>query len=214
MKTPLVVFDLDGTLVNSLEDIGAAANRALGRLGLQRRSDAEIVTFVGEGARRLMERAVGARADLAQAALDAFMEEYGRGLVVKTRPYEGIAEVLASLPVQLAVATNKPGRLARRILQELGLLERFLAVLGGDEAPRKPDPAPIERLAALVGARASDVVLVGDSRVDVATARAAGSRLIAVTWGFGTRDELVAAGARDDEMVGTVEMMGRALQRM
>jgi phosphoglycolate phosphatase len=93
------------------------------------------------------------------------------------------------------VHTNKPGALARKILAGLGVAERFTAILGGDDAPRKPDPTGTLEIMARVGAAPAETVFVGDSRVDVATARAAGVALVAVTWGLGARAELAAAGA-------------------
>lgn len=199
----LVVFDLDGTLVDSRPDLAASANAALRGLGLPERSLAEISSFVGEGARRLVERAVTPRLELTDRALEAFLEHYSQHLLDRTRPYDEVPEVLAKLRSPLAVATNKPGKLARRILDSLGLAERFLAVLGGDEGPRKPDPALVDRLRGLVLAPREKTVLVGDSRVDVETARRAGVELLAVTWGIGTREELDAAGARRDELIAT-----------
>ena len=120
--------------------------------------------------------------------------------------------MLRSLEAPLGVATNKPGRFARRILAGLGLLDAFLAVLGGDDG-RKPDPALVDRLRALVAAPAERTVLVGDSRTDVATARAAGVELVAVGWGLGSREELLAAGARERGMVSSVAELARRLRR-
>jgi phosphoglycolate phosphatase len=191
----LAILDLDGTLVDSLDDLAASVNHALATLGLPRRSREEVRGFVGEGARRLIARAVAPRDDLLEPALVVWREHYEVHCLDRTRLYPGVAAALAGASRPLAVLTNKPGPLARKILAGLGVGERFVAVVGGDEAPRKSDPTGARALMAKAGATPEETVLVGDSRVDVATARAAGVAVVAVTWGLGARDELVAAGA-------------------
>lgn len=195
MTARLAIFDLDGTLVDTLEDISLAVNHALAVVGLPPRPRDEVVGFVGEGARRLVERAVAPHADRADAALAAWWHHYDAHCLDHTRPYPGIEALLAAARVPLAVHTNKPGALARKILDGLGLGPRFLAVVGGDEAPRKPDPAGTLALVARAGATPASTVFIGDSHVDVATARAAGVAHVAVTWGFSTREALARAGA-------------------
>ncbi len=189
----MIIFDLDGTIVDSTEDLAASANAALAALGLPGRSSAEVRAFIGEGARRLIERAVAPRAELVDRALALFLEHYSEHLVDATTVYPGVREAILSLEGPLAVATNKPGRFARRILAHEGLLDRFVAVLGGDEGPRKPDPALVDRLRSLVAAPREATVLVGDSRVDRETAANAGVRFVGVGWGIGS-EELAAAG--------------------
>jgi len=191
----LAVFDLDGTLVDSLDDLHASVAHALAAVGLPPRSRDEIRGFVGEGARRLLERAVAPHGHLLEPALAAWRVHYEAHCLDRTRAYPGVEALLARARCALAVQTNKPGVMARRILEGLGLLARFVAVVGGDEAPRKPDPAGLLGIMARAGATPDETVFVGDSRVDVAVARAASVRMIAVTWGLGTREELVAAGA-------------------
>jgi len=189
------VFDLDGTLVDSAMDLALAVNHALRGVGLPERPLEEIAGFVGEGAVRLVEQAVAPRADLAPRALSLWWEHYQAHLLDHTTLYPGMRELLESARVPLAVHTNKPGRLARRILEGLGVLHRFAAVLGGDEAPRKPDPAGTRQLLERLGVPARDAVLVGDSLVDLETARAVPMPLVAVTWGLVSEARLVAAGA-------------------
>ena len=195
MTARLAIFDLDGTLLDTLDDLAASVNAALAEVGLPSRPSLEIRTFVGEGARRLVERAVAPHAALVEPALAAWWRHYEAHCLDATRPYPGIPEVLAGAGRLLAVHTNKPGRLARKILSGLGLLDRFAAVVGGDEAPRKPDPAGTLALLERTGATPGSAVFVGDSRVDLQTAGAAGIRAVAVTWGFVSRAELAAAGA-------------------
>ena len=195
--TRLAIFDLDGTLVDSVEDLAASVNHALGLLGLPRRTLDEIRGFVGEGARVLLERAVAPRADLVEPALAAWWRHYEDHCLDRTRPYPGIDALLASAHRTLAVHTNKPGALARRILDGLGLGSRFALVVGGDEAPRKPDPAGVRLIQARLGAAPEATVFVGDSLVDLAAARAAGVRYVAVTWGLVPGAELARAGATE-----------------
>jgi phosphoglycolate phosphatase len=116
-------------------------------------------------------------------------------LLDSTRLYPGVAEALAGAGRTLAVLSNKPGPMVRQILEGLGVAGRFAAVVGGGDAPAKPDPAGVLELLGRLGARAEDAVLVGDSPVDAATARNAGITFVAVTWGLSSREELVRAGA-------------------
>jgi phosphoglycolate phosphatase len=208
--TRLAVFDLDGTLVDSVDDLAASVNHALASVGLPPRRRDEVEAFVGEGARRLVERAVGGRAELVDPALAAWHEHYEAHCLDRTRPYPGIEEALARARCPLAVLTNKPGPMARKILAGLGLLDRFAEVVGGGEAPRKPDPAGLLGLVARAGATPAASVLVGDSAVDVATGRAAGVRVVAVTWGLVRPDALRAAGAT--ELVDRAEELDRYLR--
>ncbi|HEY6101411.1 MAG TPA: HAD-IA family hydrolase [Anaeromyxobacter sp.] len=191
----LAIFDLDGTLVDSLDDLRASVNHALRTVGLPPRSREEVQGFVGEGVRVLLERAVAPEVQLLEPALAAWRPHYDAHCLDHTRPYPGIEALLAGAGRVLAVHTNKPGGLARKVLAGLGLLPRFAAVTGGDEAPRKPDPGGAREIMARLGASPGETVFVGDSRVDAATARAAGVRFVAVTWGFASRAELASAGA-------------------
>ena len=195
--TRLAIFDLDGTLIDSVDDLAASVNHALGVVGLPPRGRAEIRGFVGEGARVLLERAVSPRAELLEPALAAWWAHYGEHCLDRTRAYPGIDAVLAGAGRALAVHTNKPGALARKILEGLGLRAHLGVVLGGDEAARKPDPAGVRMIQARVGAAPEETIFVGDSRIDIATARAAGVRMIAVTWGLSSRADLVRAGATE-----------------
>ncbi len=191
----LAIFDLDGTLVDSVDDLAEAVNHALGRVGLPPRSRDEVRSFVGNGARVLLERALGPRRDKLEEALAAWRAHYQDHLLDHTRPYPGVAEALARAGRTLAVLTNKPGPMARRILEGLGILGRFVAVVGGGETPPKPDPAGVRAILERVGARPEDAIFVGDSLVDLATARNAGLTFVGVGWGLVPRAELVGGGA-------------------
>jgi len=198
-----VVFDLDGTLVDSATDLALAVNHALRGLGLPERPASEIATFVGEGAARLVERAVAPRLDLLEPGLALWWEHYRAHLLDHTRLYPGVAGLLRDARVPLAVHTNKPGSLARQILQGLGVQDRFAEVLGGDEAPRKPDPSGTRELLQRLGVAPQQALYVGDSLVDLELARAVPMPLVTVTWGLVPEERLRAAGA--DNLVRTVE---------
>jgi phosphoglycolate phosphatase len=184
-----VCFDLDGTLVDSRADLAAATNHILGDMGRPPLPDEVLWSFVGDGARRLIERALGdAPPALVDDALARFMARYGAHLLDRTVPYPGVVEVLEALAARdivLSVLTNKPEAMSRAILAGLGLAPLFLAVLGGDSLPtRKPDPAGVEWLLAAGGTRRDALLLVGDSGVDVRTARAAAVDFCGVSWGL------------------------------
>ena len=186
----LIVFDLDGTLVDSSQDLASAVNAALASFapGTPPLSVDVVRTMIGEGATRLVAKALD-RAGVARAVGEVrpvFMECYAQRLLESTRPYPGIAEALAALRTRtLAVLTNKPGDMSRSILEGLGLSSLFLRVYGGgDLATHKPDPEGLLRLVAEAGVGVDQAVMVGDSAIDVRTARAAGVRVVGVLWGF------------------------------
>jgi phosphoglycolate phosphatase len=194
VRFELIVFDLDGTLVDSREDIAVALNGALREQGLPVHDLAAVTRMIGGGVNLLVDRAL--LPDQRSRAADvvrAFRRHYADALVVHTRAYPGIEPLLASSRARLAVATNKPAPLARGVLEQLGLMRHFVRVVGeGEGLPRKPDPACVLDVLASTGVDASRAAYVGDSDIDVATARAAGTYSIAVTWGYTPRDALIA----------------------
>jgi phosphoglycolate phosphatase len=194
-----IVFDLDGTLVDSRLDLAAAVNATRERLGLAALPVDAIAAMVGEGARTLLRRALPESIDGAafDDALALFLDLYFDRCLDATRAYPGIADLLTALSPRfpLAVLTNKPERHSRRILEALGLARYFDPLIGGDTLPvRKPDPGGLVHIAAHWATAAPRLLLVGDSDVDVATAQAAGSPLALVSWGFGALDRRAAAG--------------------
>ena len=205
-----VVYDLDGTLVDSKEDLADSVNAMLSRLSLPQRDRAVIYRFIGEGAERLIRRSLGpAHENRYPEAAPVWKEEYGRRLLAKTRLYDGIADVLRAPPAQRAVLTNKPGGFAREILRGVGVAGAFRAVLGGDEAPRKPAPDGLLALCAKLGVAPDQALLVGDSAVDLATGRAAGVRVCAVTWGLGEHAALAGADYLCSTPLELGELLGR-----
>jgi phosphoglycolate phosphatase len=184
----LIVFDLDGTLVDSRRDLADSANALLDTYGAPPLPEPRIVQMVGDGAAQLVRRActVAGLDPVPDGALERFLAFYDARLLNHTRPYPGTQEMLerAAAKGTLAVLTNKPLAPSRRILESLELLEFFDAVIGGDGPyPRKPDA---EGLRSLVAGRPGEAaVLVGDSRVDRETARAAGVAFCFVRYGFG-----------------------------
>ena len=191
----LCVFDLDGTLVDSREDLYLSVAHALSELGLPSRTREEVISFVGDGAVALVSRAIAPREHLLETAVALWREHYARHLLDHTHLYPGIAAVLGSARIPLAVHTNKPGAMARKVLDGLGVHSRFSAVVGGDEAIRKPDPSGLLGICDRLGVSPADTVLVGDSVVDHTTAVAAGVRFVPVAWGFVPMETLAAAGA-------------------
>ena len=198
-----LVFDLDGTLVDSAPDMAEALNRVMAARDLLGFALAEVRGFVGNGVAMLIRRAMAARGRAGEAVFadwhDAYLAAYADCICVETRLYPGVAEVLDGLAGhRLAICTNKPQALTDALLEALDLRPRFAAVLGGDtEFGRKPDPAPLRQVAGLIGT--ADAVMVGDSMADAGAARAAGLPLILYTGGYRDRavDE-IAPDARFD----------------
>jgi phosphoglycolate phosphatase len=212
-----LVFDLDGTLVDSRRDLATAVNRTRAELGLAPLSLERVVGMVGEGARRLVEKAIGSEIapERFEGAFRRFLEHYGAVLLDTTRAYDGVPEALARLAAHypLAVLTNKPVDFSRRVLDGLGLGRHFREVVGGDSLPvRKPDPAGLLHVARRLGVPAERLLLVGDSAIDAATARAAGIPFALVTWGFPRASDLaaIAADHRFDHPAELVAAMDRA----
>jgi phosphoglycolate phosphatase len=185
----LLLLDLDGTLLDTRLDLVRSTNHVRSIFGLPPLGVDEVERLVGQGARILVERALGAeRADVHDEGMRRFLEHYAEHCLDQTVPYPGMVELLEALSplgVRVAVVTNKPEALTRKILEGLGLLGGMVAVVGGDTFPeRKPHPQGVESVLARCGAQRSAALLVGDSPVDLATARAADVGFCGVLWGF------------------------------
>ncbi len=194
-----VIFDLDGTLVDSLRDIAEAMDDVLVELELPRRTLREYESFIGDGARMLVRRALGPRSDLEERALAAFRAQYFARLTLHTRPYDGIEtllEELAAREVPSAVLSNKPHPATVAIVEELFGAHPFAAVLGQrSDIPQKPDPSGALELARILGREPGHILFVGDTSIDIRTAHAAGMIAVGVAWGMRSRGELRDAGA-------------------
>jgi phosphoglycolate phosphatase len=207
-----VIFDLDGTLADSLADIASAMNRTLRAHGFPVHPVSAYRTFVGEGVRKLVERALPpGTGDLREAFVAAYQADYAENLLNETRLFPGIPEVLDRLQsagIPVAVLSNKPEEPTRRLVETLCSRWEFRAVFGERPGvPRKPDPAAALVLADALGAPPGSVAFVGDTSVDMLTARAASMRPVGVLWGF-RPNEVLASGA---EAAGTGGELARIL---
>ena len=197
------IFDLDGTLTNTLESLTYSVNLTLKEMELPSITTDQCRRFVGDGARKLIERTLEACGDRSLSRLDEGMEIYGRifhdNCTYHVTPYDGVMEMLAdlkSMGMRLAVLSNKPHGQAVDVVRQRFGDGVFDFVQGqSEELPRKPDPAGVLYLLDKMGIKKEECVYVGDSEVDVATAKAAGVTGLAATWGFRSRQVLEEAGA-------------------
>jgi phosphoglycolate phosphatase len=208
MQYAAIVFDLDGTLLDTLADIAQAANRVLVQRGLAAHPVDAYRQFVGEGVRVLFERSLPQVADdivpctddIVAACAEDFRHAYAQCWNVQTRPYDGIDDLLSALVsrgVRLAVLSNKPDVFTKACVREYFSQFPFEAVLGQREGvPRKPDPAGAREIAALMNLAPERILYVGDTAIDMQTANAAGMFPVGVSWGFRPRSEMLAGGAR------------------
>ena len=213
-KYKLVLFDLDGTLLDTLEDLRAAVNHALGKRCLPLHDREAIRVRVGHGVRNLIKRSLPEDFNADEAYVDScladFRSFYTANIDVATVPYPGMPELLAELDregVRLAVVSNKFQEGTERLIREFFPEVRFAAILGNREGhPLKPDPAIIGEALALAGVAPSEAVMVGDSPTDMLTASNAGIDAIAVTWGYRPAESL--AGHR---LAGSVPELRQAI---
>ncbi|MGB9691680.1 MAG: HAD family hydrolase [Candidatus Sumerlaeaceae bacterium] len=195
----LVVFDLDGTLVDAFADIAAAVNHMLALDGQPPRTVEEVKKHVGRGVRRLVAGVLGTEDEtVLNEKVQVLTDYYRRYPVRETSLYDGVAEALDQLDkagLRLAVASNKPDALTRYILEHFGVAEHFDWIVGQSDAfPRKPAPDILHHLMANAEAQPNETVLVGDSETDIEFAHNAGVRVVCATYGQRTRDELLALG--------------------
>ncbi|MCU1239630.1 MAG: phosphoglycolate phosphatase [Candidatus Acidoferrum typicum] len=187
-----IIFDLDGTLIDSKLDLIHSVNAMLGEMKRAQLPAETISGYIGHGAPQLVARALGATAteeDL-RHGLQFFLGYYEEHKMDNTCAYPGVPETLAQLNhVPMAVLTNKPERISVRILNSLGLARYFRVIYGGNSfESKKPDPFGANKILQELGVAAHDTLIVGDSEVDVQTARNAGTRAAAVNYGFGVHD--------------------------
>lgn len=199
-KYSLAIFDLDGTLLDTLEDLADSLNHTLEQCGFPKRTKEEIRSFVGNGLRKLVERSLPASASEADAerVFDEFNSYYQIHCLDKTAPYDGIVQLLTDLRkqgMQLAVSSNK-GDLAVQDLCTQLLHNQFDMVMGEREGiPKKPAPDSINEILRCLGVMRESAIYIGDSEVDILTAKNAGLDACIVTWGFRDKEYLQAQGA-------------------
>lgn len=192
---PVAIFDFDGTLADTWRDIAAALNQTLGEAGLPQVEGPEVRFWIGEGALKLLERAVPeahASEERLSRLYARFREHYDRCCLDTTETYPGVLDCLEALSdAELAVASNKPARFLDRVIEGLGLKRYFRIVLGGDTLrAKKPSPEVVEHLLERLDVEAASVWMIGDGAIDVHTGRAAGARTIGCAWGLRGREEL------------------------
>ncbi len=192
-----VLFDLDGTLLDTMGDLANSVNRLRSRRGLPSLSDRAVAGFVGDGPLTLMERVLpGLSRPELEAAEEEFLDDYLAHCTERTQPYPGIPEALDGLAgIPLGIVTNKPRNQTMRLVDSLGWRARFGAILASDDLERiKPDPLPIRTALERLGAEASGAWMIGDSTNDVEAGKAAGVRTILVSWGFQPLENVLPLG--------------------
>ncbi len=198
MNYDAVIFDLDGTLLNTLEDLAASVNYALENAGLPGRTIEEVRQFIGDGVRMLIVRAASPveNADVIQSIHQCFIRHYKENCENKTKPYEGISTLLDALHlhgIPTAIVSNKADFAVKKLAEQYFPDKITLAVGDREGVPRKPAPDSLLEVIRLL--ECSRPLYVGDSDVDVMTAKNAGVKGVFVTWGFRSREDLIRAGA-------------------
>jgi phosphoglycolate phosphatase len=186
MKMDTFLFDLDGTLVDSVADIATSINLLRREIGFEPLSKLDVGTKVGDGARSLVERSLP-RGVFSDACFELFLQLYAEHVCEETYLYPGILDFLeAHQSCQLAVVTNKPTGLSEKLLEKLGVRDRFAVVLGPECCPeKKPNPAPVREALRILKARPDSAVMIGDHHTDLIAGRAAGIKTCFCAWGIG-----------------------------
>ena len=196
-----VIFDLDGTLLDTLPDIHDVLNHSLEKFLLPQIGIESTKKFVGNGAKKLVERAVGERAELLEIVYKNYSEEFANCFnnLTKMYPYEvETLEKLKAAGVALSILTNKPQRATERVYSKFLEKYGFSIVLGQTEYyPLKPDPTSTFAILEKLKVKKEECIFVGDGDTDIQTAKAAGIKCVSALWGYRTREELFAAGATD-----------------
>jgi phosphoglycolate phosphatase len=212
----LIVFDLDGTLIDSRADLAETANALIAERGGSRLSEHDIGRMVGGGAALLVKRAfTAAGLPVDATSVPRFLELYDERLLATTRPYPGVLDALDSLTAlaPIAVLTNKPLAPTRRLLDAFGLSRYVAVAIGGDgEFPRKPDPSSLLHLIDVFGVEPRRTVMVGDSLIDFTTARNAGTPICLARYGFGFETFPVAEIRGDEGLVDDPAQLGSVIR--
>ncbi len=214
MKCEAIIFDLDGTILDTLPDLHGSVNFALGEMGYDKRSIDEVRCFVGNGIGKLIERAVPSFAtdEDTKKCLGIFMEHYNNNLANLTKPYDGIVEMLHSLKARgfrLAVLSNKRDDAVKALVDKF-FPDTFQYVSGEKQnIPRKPHPQGVFNALEELSVSAENTVYVGDSEVDVETARNSGLKCFAVSWGF--RDKSVLIDCKPEYIIDKPSLLAELL---
>jgi phosphoglycolate phosphatase len=203
MAYKAILFDLDGTLLDTLDDLADASNETLQELGFPAHPVDSYRYFVGDGVDNLMRRALpedNRDEDSVRRAVELQMINYGKRWDAKTRPYDGIMKMLSQLhtrQVRMAILSNKPDEFTKLCVTQLLPVHLFDIVIGArDGVPRKPNPAAAVEIAGRLGILPADFLYLGDTNTDMQTAVSAGMTAVGALWGFREAEELRAAGAR------------------
>jgi phosphoglycolate phosphatase len=220
MPTPTIVFDLDGTLIDTAPDLVDTLNIVFAREGLPPVPYQTARALIGGGARAMISRGLAAEGraltpDKLEQLFADFIAYYSAHIADRSRPFSGLERALDQLAARnfrLAVCTNKLERLSVRLLESLGLAARFAAICGQDTfGVQKPDPAILLRTIAAAGGRVEHAIMIGDSGTDVHTARAAGVPIIAVDFGYSERP---VAEFRPDRIIGHFDDLADAIAQL
>jgi phosphoglycolate phosphatase len=202
MKKQAVIFDLDGTLADTLADIADTMNRTLREYGYPQHPYTAYKYFVGNGLKNLVNKSLPEQArteEITDMCLNRMLADYEEHYIVKTRLYDGIPELLDALcpqDIKLAVLSNKADSITQKICAQLLSKWKFEIIMGANEQfPRKPDPASALYIARTMGVISENIFYLGDSNVDMRTANAAGFFAVGVSWGFRPKEELAESGA-------------------
>ena len=202
MNKKLLIFDLDGTLINSALDLALSVNEMLDTLGRDTFDEKTIHGWVGNGAQMLVWRALSGKREVDTTlttaeidhALKIFLEIYEKNLCVATQPYDAVVETLHRLKEQeytLAIVTNKPFKFVAPILEKLGMKGLFECILGGDSLEKKkPDPLPLEHVCQTLNTAIENTLMVGDSKNDILAANACGMESVGVTYGYNYDEDI------------------------
>jgi phosphoglycolate phosphatase len=203
MRYKGVIFDLDGTLVNSLEDIADSMNIVLQRHGFPPHDLPAYRRFIGNGMTNLMHEALpesSRKEELILKCYNSLLEDYRNNCINKTRPYDGIVELLnelTALKIKIAVFSNKLDELTKQVVRTLLPNWKFEAVIGfNTEIPRKPNPLGALLISQKAGISPENMIYVGDTDVDMQTANSCGMYAVGALWGFRTKEELTSSGAK------------------
>ncbi|HQU83432.1 MAG TPA: HAD-IA family hydrolase [Pyrinomonadaceae bacterium] len=203
MNLKCLFFDLDGTLIDSRDDLADSVNLTLSELGLEKLPPAMIYNFIGEGVFNLIDRSISASLrkasteEFSNRGVEIFRGIYNENCLVKTKLYDGVKDTLAELKdFKKAVITNKPHEFSEKILSESGILQHFQFVAGGDSfSERKPNAMPLLKTAEILGFLPTECLMIGDSRVDIEAGKNAEMKTCGCVFGFRGRAELEKAGA-------------------